>query len=53
MFYLVEKTEDLSLEHSISASSEGLLCRGKGRARLYRRFCNKYQVVEHQKITVN
>ena len=29
MFYLVDKTEDLGLEDSLSGNSEGLLQRGK------------------------
>ena len=37
MFYLADKTEDVS--------SEGRLPRGKGGARIYRGFCNKGQVV--------
>ena len=45
MFYSVDKTEDLSPGHSISDSSEGLLQRAKGGARIYRNFCNKDQVV--------
>ena len=52
MFYLADKTEDLSPGHRISDSSEGLLQRGKGGARIYRSFYNKDQVLEHQKITV-
>ena len=45
LFYLVDKTKDLSLGHSLSASSEALLQRGNGRARMYGSFCNKNQVV--------
>ena len=41
MFYLVDKSEDLSPGHSISDNSEGLVQRGKGGARIYRGFCNK------------
>ena len=37
--------EDLSLGGSLSCSSETLLQRGEGRARIYRNFCNKNQVV--------
>ena len=53
MFYLVDKTEDLSPGHNLSNSSEGLLQWGKGGARTYRSFYNKDQVLEHQKIPVN
>ena len=35
MFYLADKTEDLSLGHSISDRSEGLVWRGQGGARIY------------------
>ena len=45
MFYSADKTEDLSLGHSISDSSETLLQRGKGGAGTYRSFCNEDQVV--------
>ena len=38
-------TENLSLGGSLSDSSETLLQRGKGRARIYRNFCNRNQVV--------
>ena len=44
---MVGKSEDLSLGHSISDSSEGLLpgeVREEG-ARVYRSFCNTNQVV--------
>ena len=34
MFYLADNTEDLSLGHSLSGSSVGLLQRGKGEAKL-------------------
>ena len=44
-FYLVDKTEELSLEHSISDSSKGLLQRGKRGASVYRIFCNKDQII--------
>ena len=50
MFYSADETEDLSLGHSPSESSEGLLRRAKvGGARICRDFCNS----EHQKIAVN
>ena len=49
MFYLVDKTENLSLGHSLSDISEGLLQRGKRRSRVYRAFCNEYQVVKTSK----
>ena len=45
MFYLMDKVEDLSLGHSLSDSSKGLLWEGKGGARVYRYFCNKDQEV--------
>lgn len=45
MFHLVDKTEDLSVGHSPSESSERLLQRGEGGTRLYKNFCNKEQVV--------
>ena len=45
MLYLVDKTEDFSPGGSLSGSSEGLLQRGKGGARIYRSFCYKDQVV--------
>ena len=41
MFYLANKTEVFSLGHMISDSSERLLQRGEGGARIYRSFCNK------------
>ena len=41
MFYLVDKTEDLSPEDNLSGTSEGLLRRGKGGARTYRSFATK------------
>ena len=37
----VDKTEDFSLKDSLLDSSEGLLWRDKGGARIYRSFCNK------------
>lgn len=49
MFYLEDKTEDLSLGHSPSDSSERLLRRDKGGARIYKSFCNKDQVVRTSK----
>ena len=45
MFYLADETKDLSLGHRISDSSERLVWRGKGGARIYRSFCNKDQVI--------
>ena len=45
MFYLAVKTEDFSPGHSIPDSSEGLLPRGKGGARIHRSVFNKHQVV--------
>ena len=45
MSYLADKTEDLSPGHSLSDSFKGLLRRGKGGARIYRRFYKKDQVV--------
>ena len=45
MFYLADKTEDLSPGHGISDRSEELPQRGQGGARIYRSFCNKGQVV--------
>ena len=48
------RTEDLSLEDSLSDSSEGLLWRGMGGARIYRSFSNNNKKTpEYQKITVN
>ena len=47
--YLVGKTEELGLKHSISDSSKGLLQRGKGGASVYRSFCNKDQIIGTQK----
>ena len=46
-------TEDLNPGDSLSDSSEGLFQRGKSRARTYRCFCKKAQVLKHQKIPVN
>ena len=53
MFYLADKTEDLSPGHSLSDISERLVPGGKGGAWINRIFCNKDQVVRYQKITVN
>lgn len=44
MFYLVD-TEDSHPVDTLSNHSAGLLQRGKGGASIYRRFCNKNQVV--------
>ena len=52
MFYSVDKTEDLSLRHSISDNSERLLWRGKGGAGYIRDFCNKRPCIWNQKITI-
>ena len=41
MFYLVEKTEDLSPGDSFSDSLEGRLQRSPGGAWIYKSFCNK------------
>ena len=46
MFHSVDKTEDLSPGGSLSASSGGLLRRGKGGT-------DKTRSLEHQKITDN
>ena len=43
MFYLADKTEDLSPGRSLSDSSEGPLQRGQGEAKII--FCNKDQEV--------
>ena len=45
VFYFVDKTEDLNLRHGLSDNSEGLLQRGKGGARMHKRFHHKDQVV--------
>ena len=37
----VDKTEDFSLKDSLLDTSEGLLRRDKGGARIYRSFCNE------------
>ena len=44
LFYLADKTEELSLGRNPSGTSERLLQRGKGGARINRGFCNKDQV---------
>lgn len=49
MFYSVDKTENLSLEHSISASSERLIQRGKWGAMVYRSFYRKGDIVKTSK----
>ena len=49
LFYLADKTEELSLGLSPSETSERLLQRGKGGARINRGFCNKDQVVRTSK----
>ena len=45
-------SEDLSLEDSLSDSSEGLFQRSKGGKRIYRGFTRKNKWPEHQKTTV-
>ena len=52
MFHLAEKTEDLSLGHSISHCSERLLRRRKGGAGIHSTFATKIRRSELQKITV-
>ena len=52
MFYLVDKTEDLNPGCSLLDSSEGLLQRGKGEARIYRSFCSKDWVVGTSRLLV-
>lgn len=49
MFYLVDKTEDVSPGHSMSDYSERLLWRGKRGAKKFRNFYNKDQVVRTSK----
>ena len=49
MFYLADKAEDLSSGHSLSGSSERLLCRGKEGTSIYRNSCNKDWVVRTSK----
>ena len=44
-------SEDSSPGGSLSNSSEGLLLRDKGGARIYRSFVIKTRLEEHQKIT--
>ena len=53
MFYLVDFLRISTLGGSLSDSSEGLLPRGKGGARIYRSFCSNDQVVKTSKITVS
>ena len=50
MSYLADKTEVLSLGHSISDGSKGLVRSGKGGSRIYMGFCNKDQVVRTSKV---
>lgn len=45
--------EGLNPEGSFSDRSEGLLQRGKGGSRIYMSFCNKTQVIDHQKVAIN
>ena len=52
MFYLADKTKDLSLGHRISDSSERLVQRGNGGARIYE-FLQIPDSQYLQKITVN
>ena len=49
MFYSEDKTEGLSLEHSISDNSESLPARRQGKSRTDRSFCNKGQGVRTSK----
>lgn len=53
MFYLVNKTEDLSLGNSISDNSERLFRRGMGEARTLWEFLHQNQVVRTSEITFN
>ena len=53
MFYLVNKTEDLSLRNSISNNSERLFRRGMGEARTLWEFLHQNQVVRISEITFN
>ena len=46
MFYLVDKTVNVSLGHRLSDISKGLLRRGKEGPRIYRSFARKDKVVE-------
>ena len=41
MFYLVDKTEGLSLRYSVSDSAEEMLARGEGGPGICQSFCNK------------
>ena len=50
MFYLADKTEDLSPGRNVFDNSKGLLWRGKGGARIYRSSCNKDHVVETSRL---
>ena len=52
MFHLAEKTEDLTLGHSISHCSERPLRRRKGGAGIHSTFATKMRHSEPQKITV-
>ena len=45
MFYLLDKTVNVSLGHRLSDISKGLLQRGKEGTRIYRRFSRKDKVV--------
>ena len=47
IFYSTDKTEDLSLGHSVSETLRD--CSEGAETRTYRRFCNKDQVVETSK----
>ena len=54
MFYLIMfKTKHVSTKYSLSGSSEGLLQRGEGGARVYRSLATETRWLEQQKITVN
>lgn len=41
MFYLADKSEELSLGHNTSDGSQRLPLRGKGEGKINRDFCNK------------
>ena len=47
------KTKHVSTKYSLSGSSEGLLQRGEGGARVYRSLATETRWLEQQKITVN
>ena len=47
MFYLTDKTEDLSPGHSLSDNSEGLLWRGKGGVRIYNGFATRIRNIKN------